>query len=248
MKTLVEKNKGSDQREKQRILNELILPLPQAAYTCDQPIYMLEKSLNDYKKDWGLNLNPDFQRGHVWTMNQRIAFVEGVLRGTVDRSLMLIQFNAPHWITDNHKGDLPNEIQIVDGLQRLNTIRGFLDHQFPVFGLYVDEFKGTSFDINLTRYALRFAIHNFQSKKDLLNYYLSINSGGTVHSEEELDRVRLMTRGLNEDQKATKSIGNQLAKICEVPLQVMTDVTPVEANLDTARSKESAPSIQNGVG
>jgi len=36
------------------------------------------------------------------------------------------------------------------------------------------------------------AIHGFTKRSDLLNHYLSINSGGTPHSAEELDRVRAL--------------------------------------------------------
>lgn len=40
--------------------------------------------INSWMKDQlaaGLDLNPDFQRGHVWTLEQRSRFVEYLLRG-----------------------------------------------------------------------------------------------------------------------------------------------------------------------
>ena len=41
----------------------------------------LETKVNDDIRDYGLQLNPDFQRGHIWTEAQQIAFIEYVLRG-----------------------------------------------------------------------------------------------------------------------------------------------------------------------
>ena len=35
-------------------------------------------------------------------------------------------------------------------------------------------------------------INDLQSEKDVLQWYLEMNSGGTPHTQEELDRVKLL--------------------------------------------------------
>ncbi|MFM5363260.1 DUF262 domain-containing protein [Aeromonas veronii] len=118
--------------EKNAALDAIICPLPNPRYTIDAPFRYIEHMLNGYDKDWGgLNLDPDFQRGHVWTPEQRVAFMGGIFRGTVGDSQRIIQFNAPHW-DNHHGGDLPNELQIVDGLQRLTTVRMFMAGEFAI--------------------------------------------------------------------------------------------------------------------
>lgn len=176
---------------KNALLKSIINPLPAPHYSVDSQFINLEAALESYERDWGLNLDPDFQRGHVWTKDQRVAYVEGILRGTVGESQRIIQFNAPHWDTEHHGGDLPNEIQIVDGLQRLTTVRQFLAGELRVFnGLHVDDLEGSSYHPRMGVYRFRFFIHNFTRRHDLLRYYLDINVGGTPHSDEEIERVR----------------------------------------------------------
>jgi hypothetical protein len=41
----------------------------------------LEENLQHYKKNYGLELQPDFQRAHVWTDEQRTKYVEWILMG-----------------------------------------------------------------------------------------------------------------------------------------------------------------------
>ncbi|MDH0436491.1 DUF262 domain-containing protein [Aeromonas caviae] len=178
--------------EKNAALDQLIRPLPNPRYTIDASFRYIEHQLNGYEQDWGgLNLEPDFQRGHVWTHEQRVAFIEGIFRGTVGESQRIIQFNVPHWDDENHGGDLPNEIQIVDGLQRLTTVRMFMAGEIAIFGgLKASDLDGSKYAVNRPSYRLQFAIHNFANRADLLRYYLAINSGGTPHSTSEIERVK----------------------------------------------------------
>ncbi|WP_370630743.1 hypothetical protein [Vogesella sp. XCS3] len=115
--------------------------------------------------------------------------MEGFFRGTVGNNQRIIQFNATHWKDDNHGGDLANEIQIVDGLQRLTAIRMFMSGRLSAFWMVVDDFADSSFNPRRQSYWVKFAIHAFTHRRDLLRYYLDINAGGTPHSKDEIDRV-----------------------------------------------------------
>lgn len=177
-------------QEKNKRLAAIIKPVRDPLYAVDVSLGYMEDQLDFFATGYGLNLYPDFQRGHVWTMEQRSRYVESLLRGTIGASLRVIQFNAPHWDDDNHGGDLPNEIQIIDGLQRLTTIRMFIAGRVQAFGMYIGEFKGSSFDPMRGLYGLRFAVYAYNSRAELLKYYLSLNDGGTPHAPEEISRVR----------------------------------------------------------
>lgn len=177
-------------------MEALIQPLPAPRYTIDVDFSYLEKQLAGYARDWGgLNLEPEFQRGHVWTEAQRAAYIEGIFRGTVNDGLQVIQFNVPQWENDEPDGDLPHEVQIVDGLQRLTTIRMFMANELRAFGMTAQEMGGCQFDPKRSRYRVKFAVHAFTHKSDLLRYYLAINAGGTPHSQDELMRVAMLLDG-----------------------------------------------------
>lgn len=53
----------------------------QGNWEVDYSVDNLVKQIDELVKKEGLELNPDFQRGHCWTEKQQIAYVEHVLRG-----------------------------------------------------------------------------------------------------------------------------------------------------------------------
>ena len=53
-----------------------IKQIPTANYRVDVALDCLEIMTRRYVKDHGAILNPDFQRGHVWTMEQKSKFIE----------------------------------------------------------------------------------------------------------------------------------------------------------------------------
>lgn len=132
---------------------------------------------------YGLILNPDFQRGHVWTEAQQVEFIEFLLRG--GRSGKIIYFNHPNWMSG-----LDGEFVVVDGLQRITALQRFYRNEIKAFGKYEKEFTGKpGFECGL-----KFNINNLKTRREVLQWYLELNSGGTPHKESELDRVREMIK------------------------------------------------------
>lgn len=149
----------------------------------------LSTILSSYKDD-NLQLEPDFQRGHVWSIEQQISYIEFCLKG--GRTGKDILFNNPNWT--HQRNEDYKDFVLVDGLQRITAVTKFMDNQLPIFGNnYLKDFNGSIGDIK--RQILRgqifiFHINDLQSKKEVLQWYIDLNSGGVVHSQEELDRVR----------------------------------------------------------
>ena len=84
-------------------------------------------------------------------------------------------------------------MQCLDGLQRLTAIRKFVNNELPVFnGNYLNDFEDK--EVILRMHPIRFNINNIQTKKEIIQWYLDYNDGGTVHSKEELDRVRKLLK------------------------------------------------------
>lgn len=150
-------------------------------YKIDQPVKSLEEFLDGYFKQ-GLDMNPDFQRGHVWTEDQQIAYVEFLLRG--GKSGRDIYFNHPGWMR-NWKGDFV----LVDGLQRITAFLRFLRNEIKAFGYLRKEFED---DLNFADPTFRVHINTLQTRAEVLRWYLEMNSGGTPHSQAEIDRVTAM--------------------------------------------------------
>ena len=152
------------------------------------PNYKVDVFLEDFErrierdiKEYGLQLNPDFQRGHVWTEEQQIKYVEFILKG--GKTGLDIYCNHPGWFRD-WKGDYV----VVDGLQRITAIMKFLNNEIKVFGYYRNEFE-VHIPIGIF---FHWHVNDLKTNKAVLRWYVEVNSGGTPHTEEEIDRVKRM--------------------------------------------------------
>jgi len=156
--------------------------------------YQINASL-DYVIEWinrnieelGLQLNPDFQRGNVWTEQQQINYIEYLLKG--GKLANVIYFNHPQWM-----GNWEGEFVCVDGLQRITAVMRFINNEIPAFGVYYKDFE----DKMSHNIYLLINVNNLQTRKEVLQWYLEFNSGGTVHTQEELEKVK---RLLEEETK-----------------------------------------------
>lgn len=167
----------------------IIKPLRTAQWQADYQWSRLEQGLERLASQYGeLELNPDFQRGHVWTPEQQVAFITSCLRGVVASNGFLIQLNCPSWSDKYDATDLPPGLQCIDGLQRYTAVVEFVRGNIRPFGFSADELANTRF--SPARFYMKVAIHGFTKRADLLEHYLSINAGGTPHSADEIERVR----------------------------------------------------------
>lgn len=174
--------------------------IPQVArpgYSVDYDIYDLPRVMEKYRGyPYPLNMEPDFQRIHVWTLNQQSRYMEFLLQG--GNSSRDIHFNCPGWMGNDEHGPF----ELVDGKQRIGACLGFLKGSVSIFdGLYVGDFSDKPLYINGT---LKFHINNLKTRKEVLQWYLDINSGGVVHTNEELAKVRKLL--LKEKASTAKPI------------------------------------------
>ena len=154
-----------------------------ANYAVNVPWSHLERALEAYNEGCtNLYLDPDFQRGHVWSLDKKIAYVTYILRG--GQGSREIKFNHPNW-SNSVKGDMV----LVDGKQRLEAVRGFLRDEFPIYGSLFSEFTD---ELRIMRCDFVFKVNDLKTREEVLQWYLDLNSGGVVHTEEELNRVREM--------------------------------------------------------
>lgn len=152
------------------------------SYRINVPWSMLEFHLNSYDKDYGLDLDPDFQRAHVWTEEQQIRYIEFKLREGKSGSEIL--FNCPGF----NRQDLSQTMVLVDGKQRLEAVRRFVADEIPAFGLLLSEYEEG--ELYPFKPDFIFYINDLETRAEMLQWYLDINAGGVVHSDEEIEKVR----------------------------------------------------------
>lgn len=151
-----------------------------AGYRINVSWRFLENWLNDIRLSNGLDLDPLYQRGHVWTESQQVRYVEWVLRG--GKSGKDLNFNSPGWQRTNDS----HPVELVDGKQRLTAVLRFLRNELKAFDSFYSEFEDRlPIDADFVVY-----INDFKTKKEVMQWYIDMNTGGTVHAEEEIVRVK----------------------------------------------------------
>jgi hypothetical protein len=176
--------RGVPARDRPPMSFDDIPQFPHAAYEIDVSWMELERHLARWSEAYKLNLEPEFQRAHVWTAAQQTAYVEYQLRGGEVGKLII--FSHPNWNSPASHGAA---VEIVDGKQRLEAVRAFLRGDVVAFGRTFQQFRGRP---DLFRHGFRWRVVSLNSRADLLQLYLSINAGGTPHTAAELNKVRGM--------------------------------------------------------
>lgn len=158
-------------------------PFPQSTYEVDIPLNYLEESIQRYIDHYRLDLNPDFQRAHVWTREQQEAYVLYLLqRGPSARVLF---FACEGW----SQSVAISPMVIVDGKQRLEAVRAFLRDEVKVNGKVRSKWSGVlrlhgGFRVNIAD----------MDRERTLRWYIALNRGGTPHTSQEISRVRRLLR------------------------------------------------------
>lgn len=165
------------------------------AWECDFQLNRVIAFVDEQTREAGLDLDPDFQRGHVWTVAQQSRWIEFFLRGgTTGR---VLYFNNPAW---SGKASSYTDFVIVDGKQRLEAIRAFVGGRLKVFGSYHHEYTD---EIRLTQ-TMKINVNDLKTRAEVLLWYLQMNSGGTVHTDEELARIEELLKSERKSRPLKK--------------------------------------------
>ena len=171
--------------------------LPRATYSVSVGGAYLKKWLEETRSDYGLDLQPSFQRPLVWDEARKTAYLEFLIRGGKGDSRN-ITFNSPAFGQGkaSQRCNLDNTVLLVDGQQRLHAILDFLDDKVTVFGGYrLSDFdEATRKDLFRPGEALSLNVfvNALETLEEVLTYYLELNEGGMAHTADELERVRAM--------------------------------------------------------
>jgi hypothetical protein len=159
--------------------------VPDAEYDIAVAWTSIDRQLDEFAEGYGIDLDPDFQRGHVWNDDQRTRYIEFILRGGTSSRTIL--FNQSGW--GRHSEGRGEPVVLVDGKQRLETARMFLRGEVKAFGSTIDQFEDK---LDRIKHRFQFNVNSLATRKEVLQWYVDLNSGGVVHTSEEIERVRAL--------------------------------------------------------
>jgi len=164
-------------------------------------------------RDGEINIDPPYQRGKVWTGDQRIALVESWMRGLPAGVVILADRCNTAWAKANPGRD-PYETgeslwACVDGKQRLTTAVAWFDSEFAVPASWfpadhVATTEGTGdgpfvrhsgLTLKGQRFMERYCSLLVAETKDCATeadeaaFYLLVNGGGTPQTDADMDNA-----------------------------------------------------------
>ena len=75
----------------------------------------------------------------------------------------------------------------VDWLQRITAAQRFIHNEIKVFDSYYEEFQDS---IRLLDACMFLNVNDLKFEKEVLQWYIDMNAGGTPHTAEEIFRVK----------------------------------------------------------
>lgn len=129
-------------------------------------------------------LDPGFQRGSVWSKDQKVAWIESILRGLGLPSIIVNRFPREHptycW----------SEI-VIDGQQRLRATAEFMQNKFKVYGEYYGHQSGAFQRSWVMSAGLTPVIYcAYETERECAELYLKLLTAGTAHTMEELEKAK----------------------------------------------------------
>ncbi len=108
-----------------------------------EPDDLTVRDVLDLKSQQMLVVNPEYQRGVVWTRTQQKKLVDSVLRGY---PIPLIYF---HHIQQTAAGLRSERFEVIDGQQRITALHEFHEGAFKLFDPVKDAADACKFSVNL---------------------------------------------------------------------------------------------------
>jgi len=129
---------------------------------------------------------PDYQRGHVWTDEQTGQFVG-----------FMLEWGNPPPVFVQRWEDTTRLDEVIDGKQRLTAVARFVTWEIPA--IFSDGTKAYLYEFSAEDQrtligpggpTLTIQYVGYRTRAEVLRFYVSLNTGGTPHAREEIERVR----------------------------------------------------------
>ena len=143
------------------------------------PLMGLKRNLELYNMD----MNPDYQRGYVWTQRQKELFVGHLLEGGKVPSIII---NDPGFGNED-------VYELIDGKQRIQACVDWLDGKVKAELSAEHNFRKISLDdLDYPPGMMCGLVFDFVKldREGVLKLYLKLNRGGTIHTDKEIDKVK----------------------------------------------------------
>lgn len=201
----------------------------------------VQRTYNHYVNN-RLFVNRRYQRKLVWTVEEKISFIDSILKG----------YPVPIFLLAEVTFDGSKVFEILDGMQRLNAIMSFIENEFSFNDKYFDlntmvESKSL-FDRELIRqktpivdrsiceqfasYVLPLSVYSFDDTQKVDEIFRRINSNGKHLSKQELRSAGSLGLFANITRKLSSIIRTDVTPDDVLNLSKMKEISITNQDLD----------------
>lgn len=141
-------------------------------------------SLLSFQYLFGVDFNPDYQRGSIWDDGDREKLLDSIFAG---REIGRFVFKQLPFTRTSDDG---NYYEIVDGKQRMLTLLAFNENRFPYKGVYYNDLSAQDKNWFMDAPIGVAEIDQNVTRTEVLEIFLALNQGGKPVAKEVLDHAR----------------------------------------------------------
>lgn len=146
-------------------------------------------SLLSFQYLFGVDFNPDYQRGSVWDEEDREKLLDSIFAG---REIGRFVFKQ---LPFNRTNDDGNYYEIVDGKQRMLTLLAFYENRFPYKGVFYNDLSALDKNWFMDASIGVAELDQNTTRAEVLEVFLALNEGGKPVAKEVLNHARELLKG-----------------------------------------------------
>lgn len=202
-------------------------------------------------------VNRRYQRKLIWTLAEKVMFIDSIVRGYPVPIILLAE--------DNSAGQ--SQLEIIDGMQRLNAVVTFIENDFAVDGKFFDlnatAFTKAAFDkgilvqrepllprdvcVAVASYQLPLSIYEFAKSESVDDVFRRINSGGRKLSKQELRAAGSMGHFAEVVRRISAKVRGDDSASDILRLNEMKNISITNRDLPYGISADESFWVSNGI-
>ncbi|MEO3715975.1 DUF262 domain-containing protein [Roseateles flavus] len=217
----------------------------------------VERVFGNYRA-WRYIVNRRYQRKLVWTLDEKRRFIDSLLSG----------YPVPIVLLAERKGTAGQGFfEIIDGMQRLNAVFGFIENEYAVNGHFFDlntmaetkalldagEIKQREpllpreACVAIASYTIPLSIYEFAGDGDVDEVFRRINSGGRKLSRQELRIAGSTGHFAQAVRYVASKVRGDVSSSDELPLNEMKKISITNKELEYGIDVDEVFWIKQGV-
>lgn len=129
----------------------------------------------------GVDFDVDYQREHVWELNDKVDLIDSIFNNIDIGKFVFIQ---RAYSDDRQKG-----LEILDGKQRLTTLCEFYEDRFKYNGFYFSELSQSDKN-KFENHAIAYGYLENPDKKTIFETFIKLNTCGKPMASNHIDKVK----------------------------------------------------------